>query len=138
MLKTETTVCTLHHARAVHLVGTRNNSDNSDSSDNSGNSGNSENSDNNGSSSSTAIAIELTGDRFLRRMVRILVATAMVLAVDDDASVGSGNSNDGNRGRLLQLVQAQDRRLTAKAAPPMGLVFVGAHMLVDDEDDDDI
>ena len=90
---------------------------------------------NNGSSSSTAIAIELTGDRFLRRMVRILVATAIVLAVDDDASVTSGGINDDkNRDRLLQLVQAQDRRLTAKAAPPMGLVFVGADMPVDDED----
>jgi tRNA U38,U39,U40 pseudouridine synthase TruA len=78
----------------------------------------------------------LTGDRFLRRMVRILVATVMVLAVDDDASVTSGNINDDNRDRLLQLVQAEDRRLTAKAAPPMGLVFVGADIPVDDEDDE--
>jgi hypothetical protein len=71
-------------------------------------------------------------------MVRILVSTAMVLAVDDDASVSS-NSNDDHGDRLLQLVQAQDRRLTAKAAPPMGLVFVGAHMPVDDDIvDDDI
>jgi tRNA U38,U39,U40 pseudouridine synthase TruA len=83
-----------------------------------------------------AIAIELTGDRFLRRMVRILVATALVLAVEDDASVTSGNSNDDNRDRLLQLVQAKDRRLTAKAAPPMGLVFVGADMPDDNEDDE--
>jgi glutathione synthase/RimK-type ligase-like ATP-grasp enzyme len=60
----------------------------------------------------------------------------MVLAVDDDASVTSGNINDDNRDRLLQLVQAEDRRLTAKAAPPMGLVFVGADIPVDDEDDE--
>jgi tRNA pseudouridine38-40 synthase len=122
-VKTETTVCTLHHARAVYLVETSTTSRRHNSSDN-------------GSSSSTAIAIELTGDRFLRRMVRILVATVMVLAVDDDASVTSGNINDDNRDRLLQLVQAEDRRLTAKAAPPMGLVFVGADIPVDDEDDE--
>lgn len=127
-VKTETTVCILHHARAVHLVETTTSRRLHD------------NSDDNSSSSrcSTAIAIELTGDRFLRRMVRILVATAMVMAADDDASVSSGNSNDDNSGRLMQLVQAQDRRLTAKAAPPMGLVFVGAHMPVDDEDDDTV
>jgi tRNA pseudouridine38-40 synthase len=122
-VKTETTACTLHHARAVHLVETSTTSRRHNSSDS-------------GSSSSMAIAIELTGDRFLRRMVRILVATAVVLAVDDDASVTSSNSNDDNRDRLLQLVQAQDRRLTAKAAPPMGLVFVGADMPIDDEGDD--
>jgi tRNA U38,U39,U40 pseudouridine synthase TruA len=124
-VKTETTVCTLHHARAVHLVETSTTSRRHNDNDN-------------GSSSNTAIAIELTGDRFLRRMVRILVATAMVLAVDDGASVASDNSDDDNRGRLLQLVQAQDRKLTAKAAPPMGLVFVGANIPVDDENDDSI
>jgi tRNA pseudouridine38-40 synthase len=66
----------------------------------------------------SCFAIELTGDRFLRRMVRILVSTALELAVDSSGKTFS----------LLDLCRASDRQLTAKAAPPFGLIFVGATM----------
>lgn len=100
-VKTETTICTLYHARAVSLQESPATC--------------------NGSTAATAVAIELTGDRFLRRMVRILVATAMVLAVTEE----------WHQDMLLEVVEARDRRRSAKAAPPSGLVFVGAHVVND-------
>lgn len=95
-VQTENTLCRLLHARA-RLVASR------------------------------ALAIELTGNRFLRRMVRILVATALQLAIfpgdDNDAS----SSSDGNcESRLVQMCSARDRKQTSKAAPPGGLIFIGA------------
>jgi tRNA pseudouridine(38-40) synthase len=122
-VKTENTNCTLYHARAVQLVETTTTTTTTATT-----------MSRHDKAPGMAIAIELTGDRFLRRMVRILVATAMVLALDDQED-GNNNSNNA-QDRLLQLVQAQDRRLSAKAAPPTGLVFVGAHMADDDEDDE--
>jgi len=89
-VKTENTLCCLRHARA-HMVG-----------------------------SHDVLAIELTGNRFLRRMVRILVATALQLAITNVAG------EDRAAHRLIELCHARDRRRTAKAAPPGGLIFVGA------------
>ena len=107
-VKSQTTLCNLFHARAsiVELVCC------SDRFDYDG-----------GSSSllsqtrSRAICIELVGSRFLRRMIRILVATVMREAncssyVDDFA--------------LLNIIHARDRNLAARPAPPDGLLFVGA------------
>lgn len=65
------------------------------------------------------ICIQIVGDRFLRRMVRLLVSTAMFQLI-------SGKSS------LIPLITAsaasRDRKLGAvlPAAPPGGLVFVGA------------
>lgn len=88
-VKTKTTVCTLHYARAS-LVTHDNNT--------------------------PAICIQLVANRFLRRMVRILVATALRETL----------AGDGEYDGLLQIVKTRDRLASAKAAPPQGLVFVGA------------
>jgi tRNA pseudouridine(38-40) synthase len=88
--KTETTLCTLQVARAFSATH----------------------------SSEKVICIELISDRFLRRMVRILVATALRQVMD----ISCHNNNNG----LLDIIQRQDRKASAKAAPPAGLIFVGA------------
>lgn len=99
-IKTETTLCSLSRANA-RLVSFQKKSDN-DLADHSG--------------SSFAVAIELTGNRFLRRMVRILVATVFQMAVFPN-SYPHG---------LLKIVQSRDRSQTAPPAPAAGLVFIGA------------
>ncbi|MEO1339476.1 MAG: hypothetical protein AAFV29_27800, partial [Myxococcota bacterium] len=55
------------------------------------------------------LQFELEADRFLRRMVRILVATAVMTA--------RGKNDDA----LVEIARSQDRTATAKAAPPEGL-----------------
>jgi tRNA U38,U39,U40 pseudouridine synthase TruA len=81
---------------------------------------------------SSGIGIALTSDRFLRRMVRILVATALdccwnvTEAVPRPAGVESESSVDSTpQCSLLRIVQSRDRREASKAAPAAGLVFVG-------------
>jgi tRNA pseudouridine38-40 synthase len=59
------------------------------------------------------VCIQIVGDRFLRRMVRILVSTAL-------SRVFSGGSS------LMPLIEAKNRTLCAPPAPPGGLIFVGA------------
>ena len=62
-----------------------------------------------------AVRIDVEGDRFLRRMVRTLVASASWLAhtnAADDA--------------LLHAATSGDQRATAPAAPPFGLCLLGA------------
>ena len=88
-VKTETTLCTLHVARAS--VATHSNE--------------------------KVICIELVSDRFLRRMARILVATALREVMD---------TTESNEDRLLSIIQSRDRKASAKAAPPAGLIFIGA------------
>lgn len=90
-LKTETSFCTLHHARAC-LV----------SSDD---------------RVSPAICVELVGNRFLRRMVRMIVEAAMRIALTAD---------DPNTEALLDQVLKKDRCLIGNTAPANGLFFVGA------------
>lgn len=103
--KTQSTLCRLQHARARLWEETD-------------------------SSSSRVFAIELTGDRFLRRMVRILVATVLHLALtsldDDNTLTGNVTNTLFNDRKLMEICAAQDRQRTAKAAPPGGLIFVGA------------
>lgn len=60
-----------------------------------------------------SMAIALRGDRFLRRMVRILVATLVLGLLDDSVD-------------LQRILESRDRRLSPKAAPPDGLIFCGA------------
>ncbi|KAL3776544.1 hypothetical protein ACHAW5_008706 [Stephanodiscus triporus] len=98
-VKSQTTLCTLYHARAgiVEWVC--------------GNYGTGAPAQN-----KRAICIELVGDRFLRRMVRILVATALREA----------NCVDCNPDAILNILLAGDRNRGARAAPPDGLIFVGA------------
>jgi tRNA pseudouridine(38-40) synthase len=91
-VKTETTLCTLHHCKAsiVEYIG-------------------------GGDHKRQALCFELVGNRFLRRMVRLLVGTALreaYRAGGDDA--------------LLHILSSKDRRERSRAAPPDGLIFVRA------------
>lgn len=99
-VKTETTICILSHACA-RLLCVQNKSQN-DSLDQ--------------STSDFALAIELTGNRFLRRMVRTLVATVL------QAALLPLSHNKG----LFEIVQSRDRSQTSSPAPAAGLVFIGA------------
>jgi len=98
-VKSQTTLCTLHRGRAEIVEWA-------------GNDGNSTPTE-----KKRAICIELVGDRFLRRMVRILVSTALREANRDDA---------GCHDALLNILSTKDRTCRAKAAPPDGLIFVEA------------
>ena len=60
------------------------------------------------------LVIELVADRFLRKMVRVLVATAV-----REAATGAGTDV------LLRLAAAGERAATAPPAPPEGLIFAG-------------
>lgn len=68
--------------------------------------------------SQPVLSIELTGNRFLRRMVRILVSTTLSLAAESNANYGSE--------ALLQIIRAKDRTSAARPAPSEGLVFMTA------------
>lgn len=90
-LKTQTAICTLYHAQCCIVESPR--------------------------KGHRALCIELVGDRFLRRMVRMLVDTALRIAVlpnvpKDDA--------------LKKYIENRDRGLYGNVAPPDGLIFVGA------------
>jgi tRNA pseudouridine(38-40) synthase len=102
-VKTENTLCQLSHVRARAV-------------------------ETNDGDKTLAVAIELVGDRFLRRMVRILVATAVreVLLLLQDTSGQSFEAKDAIKTRLLCIVEERDRSQTAKAAASDGLLFVGA------------
>lgn len=65
------------------------------------------------------LSIELTGDRFLRRMVRILVSTALSLAA-------ARSDTEFDEHALLRIVESKQRRNAALPAPSRGLVFVAA------------
>jgi len=88
-LKTKTSDCTLTYARARRLR----------------------------LANQPVLAIELEGDRFLRRMVRILVASALSLAARED---------EFDSQSLFELVQMRDRRKAALPAPSEGLIFITA------------
>lgn len=90
-LKSQTSICILHHAQA-HLVEEPENG-------------------------RKAICIELVGDRFLRRMVRMLVENSLRIAVRQLSPPHNA---------LLQHLESRDRTISGNAAPPDGLIFVGA------------
>lgn len=62
---------------------------------------------------SGACVIQLVGNRFLRRMVRILVSTALMQVFRHETS-------------LLPLLETKNRTVCAPPAPPHGLIFVAA------------
>jgi tRNA pseudouridine(38-40) synthase len=90
-LKSQTSICTLYHAQA-HLVEEP-------------------------ESGRRAICIEFVGDRFLRRMVRMLVENSLRMAV---------RQIPPPHGALLEHLESRDRGRSGNAAPPDGLIFVGA------------
>lgn len=67
-----------------------------------------------------ALCVEVAGARFLRRMVRVLVATAVREALPAAAA-----RPDAGDAALLALAAARDRLATAPAAPAVGLCLAG-------------
>ena len=66
-----------------------------------------------------AIRIDVVGDRFIRKQMRVLVSSAVYAAgVADEAGVW------GRRGELLQMASCGDSSSTPPPAPSMGLIFV--------------
>ncbi|KAG2444535.1 hypothetical protein HXX76_001281 [Chlamydomonas incerta] len=77
------------------------------------------------------LAVELVGSRFLKRMVRVLVSTALREATP-------GAARHGGRRDALLACFAEGREATGMPAPAAGLCFAGAgyssEMLAGDED----
>mmetsp|Transcript_29964 Transcript_29964/g.51478 ORF Transcript_29964/g.51478 Transcript_29964/m.51478 type:complete len:142 (+) Transcript_29964:88-513(+) len=71
-----------------------------------------------------AVLIELVGTRFLRRMVRILVAT-LVRSALLQGDCDSDGSDAATTPTLRQIALNRDRAYAAHPAPPEGLCFVG-------------
>jgi tRNA pseudouridine(38-40) synthase len=90
-IKTQDSLCSLYHARASLVEDTI--------------------------TGRQSVCIELVGNRFLRRMVRLLVATALRLALQQKQPSADA---------LLDLIQTHDRLSILAPAPPGGLMFVGA------------
>jgi tRNA U38,U39,U40 pseudouridine synthase TruA len=94
-----------------------------------------------------ALGVVFRADRFLRRMVRVLVATTLQLALLEvvehlrtdkqleqpisfqSIQTESHLSGPEDDNPLLQCIRTRDRRSSAKAAPPDGLVYLGASFL---------
>ena len=66
-----------------------------------------------------ALLVQLVGDRFLRRMVRVLVATVLRECVCAGGAPVSARA-------LVSIAESRDRLGTAPAAPACGLCFAGA------------
>lgn len=72
-----------------------------------------------------AICVELVGTRFLRRMVRILVSTAIRESIAEFRTTTEENV-------LIDICNAEDRTRVAWALPPDGLCFAGVGYDIDD------
>lgn len=72
-----------------------------------------------------AIRIDLVGDRFLRRMVRTLVASAVWAARRDAEGMGEQQAGDDGVLLLRRMATSGDQHETAHPAPPLGLCFAG-------------
>lgn len=142
-VKTLNTICTLYHARA-RLVEYKNRAVPSAAAG-----------VQDERTITKAICIELVGDRFLRRMVRLLVEASLRLVATADFDATRPNpgregtttkmtdlQNEAHEGRdkengeptedaLLKLIERQDRSLVGRPAPPNGLIFVAARLQSD-------
>eukprot|EP00900_Chrysochromulina_parva_P019014 jgi/Chrpa1/27113/Chrysochromulina_OHIO_Genome00009424-RA len=81
-----------------------------------------------------AIRFELVGDRFLRRQVRTLVATAVHAARECGSGDAMGDVEEGDDdvapgSMLLRMATSGRQELTAHPAPPTGLVFADSGIL---------
>lgn len=84
----------------------------------------------------SALCIQLVGNRFLRRMVRILVSTALREALSmENIPATTSNCDRGKDGygdddvasqRLVNVLLSKDRTQSAPPAPPQGLIFASA------------
>jgi hypothetical protein len=73
-----------------------------------------------GAETGSALLVELVADRFLRRMVRIMVATLVRHALERPDL-----DDDGASASLMAALLAGDRSIAAAPAPPMGLALLG-------------
>jgi len=129
-IKTQTTLCTLYHARAAIVeydIDTDVKDEEGSLADAPEERGGCATKK---SSRRKAICFELIGNRFLRRMVRLLVATALREAgkdlVVEDSRDDDDDDNSCEDDALIKILLSKDRRLRSRAAPPDGLIFVGA------------
>ena len=77
--------------------------------------------------SSKALVVHLVGDRFLRRMVRILVATVVRQVITTRASEDLDTvAGDAAGAEIQGVLLAGDRSASAHPAPSNGLAFLGA------------
>ena len=69
--------------------------------------------------------IHLVGNRFLKRMVRILVSTLVHEAIVLSNNQREGDDSTHKYRRMVELAEAGDKMMTQTAAPPVGLCMVG-------------
>jgi tRNA pseudouridine(38-40) synthase len=110
-VKTESTLCCLEHAQVV--IGKAVQSDNPDQS---------------------MLIFEFTGNRFLRRMVRMLVGTCMhhaLLRIENMTPIDFDLNYLPNEDTVLfDLCHSRMRTRSVKVAPPYGLIFIGANLTI--------
>lgn len=125
-VKTQNTTCTLTHARAFMVDITQDQYQDQPSSSSS-------------PSFPPVILIQLVGNRFLRRMVRILVSTVIREVLVSKKFQHDSNPNNNNISMMNQqqqhkimdledILESQSRMYSAKAAPPNRLIFVGCEL----------
>lgn len=119
-VKTLDTICTLHHARAKLVqYNSRPPSSSSEAEH---------------PVPRTAVCIELVGNRFLRRMVRLLVEASLRLVALAEQKMSESSGANGiaesvaTRDALLNLIEQRDRTMVGRPSPPDGLIFVGARL----------
>jgi tRNA U38,U39,U40 pseudouridine synthase TruA len=69
------------------------------------------------------LAVELVADRFLRRMVRVLVGTLVREVAAAAAAAAAAGQQCPDHDQLLRLAGIRERRATAVSAPALGLCF---------------
>ena len=112
IVKTESTLCCLEHAKVI--IGKAVQSQPSDQ---------------------TILIFEFTGNRFLRRMVRILVGTCIYHALLRLANTTSLvhfelNHEPDNDTTMYDICTMRERTPFIKVAPPDGLIFIGANVTI--------
>ena len=106
-LASKSSLCTLSTCRATLVASSKDNEENH-----------------------AAMILTFTGDRFLRRMIRILSSTAIQLALEQLSLAQDCNTTLKedlfDNAALLKCVLTANRSARARAAPPSGLIFVNA------------
>eukprot|EP00529_Nitzschia_sp_RCC80_P002159 CAMPEP_0113522430 /NCGR_PEP_ID=MMETSP0014_2-20120614/45185_1 /TAXON_ID=2857 /ORGANISM="Nitzschia sp." /LENGTH=555 /DNA_ID=CAMNT_0000420487 /DNA_START=1 /DNA_END=1668 /DNA_ORIENTATION=- /assembly_acc=CAM_ASM_000159 len=128
-LETQDSTRTLFHARArlVRMVQRNNEDESWDQSEKEGGAGRN-------NLPKMAVCIELVGNGFLRRMVRLLVECVFQIVARQEqqhSHLGStlksvDDSKIKNVMALVDHIEQHDRQLLNSFAPPSGLIFVGA------------
>ena len=76
-----------------------------------------------------ALCFEFVGDRFLRRMIRIIVSTLLNLSIQsliqNEENLSTNDNTIIEKDAFLELIKSCDRQLSSKPAAPDGLIFLG-------------